>query len=203
MPFGQSYEPAVWEGTLAHALAGALASRGKGVWAPLSLCGGREPLVASGHQRPTRPWVLLGGFHKPGQGQAWATRLPCGPRQEELVADVSPCANLWLLASGAFYPPACQGGSLGPSRAQRPCRPGWGPHGCTDRPPWLWVPKAWRWSLVRGLDEAGLEFGGLPRCGVLVMAHVARRCPPPACCCLRSGGPRRRPCPLQPWFPHM
>lgn len=83
--------------------------------------------MASGYRRPpTRPRVLLGGFHKPGPGQAWATRLPCSPRQEELVADVSRCANLGLPASGAVYPPACQGGSLGPSGAQRPCRPGLG-----------------------------------------------------------------------------
>lgn len=86
----------------------------EGAWAPLSPCGRWEPLVASG------PGVLLGGFHKPGQGQAWATGLPHGLRQEELAADVSPCANLWLPASGAFRPPACQGGSLGPGRAQRP-----------------------------------------------------------------------------------
>lgn len=72
------------------------------------------------------PGVLQGGFHKPGQGQARATGLPRGPRQEELAADVSPCANLWLLASGAFHPPACQGGRLGPGRAQRPRCPGWG-----------------------------------------------------------------------------
>lgn len=64
--------------------------------------------MASGYRRPpTRPRVLLGGFHKPGPGQAWATRLPCSPRQEELVADVSRCANLGLrLPEPSTRPPA-------------------------------------------------------------------------------------------------
>lgn len=90
-------------------------------------CGRWEPLVASGPQRPAWPGVPLGGFHKPRQGQAWATGLPQGPGQEELAADVSPCANLWLPASGAVHPPACQGGSLGPG----------GPGG----------PTAWTWPV--------------------------------------------------------
>lgn len=45
------------------------------------------------------------GFTSPGRGRP----EPCAsaqPRQEELVADVSLCANPWLLASGAFYRPS-------------------------------------------------------------------------------------------------
>lgn len=103
------------------------------------------------------PGVLQGGFHKPGQGQARATGLPHGPRQEELAADVSPCANLWLLASGAFYPPACLLRTPGAWQGPEAPMPGLGLCGWTDWPPWPWVPRAQRWSLVRGWQGAGLE----------------------------------------------
>lgn len=127
----------------------------EGVWAPLNPCGRREPLVASG------PGVAAGRFHKPGQGQAWATGLPRGLRQEELAADVSPCANLWLPASGAFQPPACQPRRKpGAWRGPEALMPRLGLHGWTNRLPWPWVPRTQRWSPVRGLHGAGLESGG-------------------------------------------
>lgn len=59
--------------------------------------------MASGPQRFSGCCLL--GFTSPGRGRPG----PCAsaqPGQEELVADVSLCANPWLLASGAFYPPS-------------------------------------------------------------------------------------------------
>lgn len=118
-------------------------------------------MVASGPQRPARPGVPLGGFHKPGQGQARAAGLPRGPGQEELVADVSPCANLGLPASGAVHPPACRGGSLGPGGPGAPL-PGLGPHGPSEQPTMALGPEGL--ALESG-EEAGVGWGALQTWG--------------------------------------
>lgn len=101
--------------------------------APASLAG--APRVGVWHR-----WGPVAGGSRwwhPGQGTAGRVsqaqagaglghRASARPGQEELAADVRPCANFWLPASGAFHPPACRGGSLGPSGAQRPYCPGLG-----------------------------------------------------------------------------
>lgn len=60
--------------------------------------------MASGPQRFSGFCLL--GFTSPGRGRP----APCTsaqPGQEELVADVSLCANPWLLASGSLLPAIC------------------------------------------------------------------------------------------------
>lgn len=130
-------------------------SPGGGALGAVEPCGWQEPLAG------IRAWVLLGGFHKPGQGPAWAARLPCSLGQEELAADVSSCANpgCWL-PEPSTHPPATARRKPGARQGSEALLPRLGPHGWTDWPPRPWGPRAWRWSPVRGLGLAGLECWG-------------------------------------------
>lgn len=55
-----------------------------------------------------------------------------------------------------------------------------GLHEWTGRPPWPWVPRAQRWSPVRGLRGAGLESGGPAMGGGMVVrgarSYTLRHC---------------------------
>lgn len=107
-----------------------------------------------GPQRFSGLGCCLLGFTSPGRGRP-APRASAQPRQEELVADVSLCANPWLLASGASTRRLPhQGGSLGLGRAPRPYFSRLGPHGRADCPQGPLGRRSWCWTPVRNWAAA-------------------------------------------------
>lgn len=186
------------------------------------------PAVLPGHQHPSQPgegvWALVSPWQARAVGGIWAAtpcwaggaagrvsqaqaeaglgpRLPRSPRQEELAADVSPCANLWLLASGASTRLSVEEEAWGLVGPRGPAARAWATW--ADWPATMALgPEG---LVLESGEEAGRGWAGVwgPRCGVAGMAHEARRCPPvsPACCRVHSGGPSWGPRPLQAWFP--